>query len=309
MLIIFSDTCVSNNFRKLALEQIAANSGIASKVNTAGPAVKPEILKESGVLTDMVRKHLGVKEAPVSNFREKFLALPPGPAREQLVFNAVVARKPFAKMIPITIPGPNGTKITYNVMPDYITIDGLRVPMAGQTAQKVADHFGMNLPTSKMSDQIWQAADTKIRPPPLSGGGHIGGKYYSGKEVVENKINTSDSAIAYSDMIEGALQGNKKPGLVAGHMKDIIAPEGDPNKLGLYGWHGTSGQPIQKSPQTGHDTSVHTEYGAGVRLVDSKVTVTLPDGRKITTTMDKLLNHPDMSRSVARTRGAKKYKV
>jgi len=267
-----------------------------------------KIAAELGILSDFVAKSLNV-ETPQkeSNFKTKFAALPPGPEREKLVFEEIVKSNPFANLKPVTIDGPHGTKITYNVMPDYITIDGLRIPMAGKTAQKVADHFNMKLPTSIMSDQIWNAAKTKIRPPPLSSGARIGDRYYSGEEVVSHKINTSDSALAYSQMIENELENIGDPGLVAGHMKDIIAPEGSSNKLGLYGWQGKDGKPIQSSPQTPHDTSVHTEYGAGVRLVDNKVTVTLPSGEKINTTMDKLLNHPSMYKAVSRTQGEKRY--
>ena len=304
-----------NNFKILTFQKIAETSGISplqkedittSTTNIKSEITLAEIIKEAGALTNLVRKHL----APItSDFKTQFLKLPAGPAREELVYNEIIRRKPFAKMVPITVDGPNGTKITYKVMPDYITLDGLRVPMAGATAQKVANYFGMSLPTSKMSKQIWDAADLKIRPPPLSSGGFIGGKYYSGKEVVDKKISDSDSAIAYSEMIESEIEKSDKAELVAGHMKDVIMPEGDPNKLGLYGWYGKEGKPIQYSAQTPHDTTVHTEYGAGVRLVDKNITITTPDGKSIKTTMDTLLSHPEMYAAVSKNMGAKKYNV
>jgi len=324
---------MDNKFRIMTLQKIAANAGIlstfemkraaanvpAARNSTTMVATAPVVkqndskIKEArgpGALTEFVKKHLGVlteiekSDGKPSDFKSKFLKLKAGPEREKLVYEEILKRKPFAKMVPITIPGPGGTKITYEVMPDYITIDGIRVPMSGQTAQKVADHFGMSLPTSKMSKQIWDAADIKIRPSPLSAGGRIGGKYYSGKEVVQSKISDSDSAVAYSEMIERDIKESGKSGLVAGHMKDIIAPE-NPNKLGLYGWFGESGDPLEPSITTGHDTSVHTEYGAGVRLV-GKITVTTPDGKTITTTMDKLLNSK-LYKAVSTTTGAKRY--
>jgi len=268
-----------SNFRKITLQKLAGN------------------------LTNFVKKELGKLK---SSFKEAFLKLPPGLEREKLIYEQVIKSNLKANLIPVTIDGPAGIKITYSVMPDYITIDGIRIPMAGKTAQKVADHFKMKLPTDKMSDQIWEAADVKLRPAPLSSGGRIGGKYYSGKEVVKSKIGDSDSAVAYSEMIEEQLKEKGKKGLIAGHMKSVIMPL-RPGKLGLYGWRGEKGDTIQKSPITSHDTSIHTEYGAGTRLVDRKITVTLPNGKIIKTTMDEVMNHPKLYKYISQVKGINKY--
>lgn len=275
------------------------------------------LIKTSGLVTDMVSGALGIKPDSVDTktdstpgaFKEQFLRMTPGPEREALVLNTIISRKITPRMVPITVDGPNGIKLTYQVMSDYITIDGLRVPMAGVTAQKVADRLGMKLPTSKMSKQIWDAADTRIRPSPLSAGGEIGGKHYTGDEVVQHKISDSDSSVSYNNMIDQELKNHPGANLVAGHMKDIVQPEGDPNKLGLYGWQGTDGKPIQNSAQTPHDTHVHTEYGAGVRLVGNQVTLTTPAGRTITTTMDKIMSNPDFSKALSNTQGIKRYNL
>ncbi len=303
---------MTSNFRKITFDKIAERAYISKgdefNITTPVAYVKSEmdidpILKAARSLTDLVKRHLSGD----LSFKDKFLKLKASPERESLVFDEIIKRKPI-KLVPITVPGPFGTKVTYKVMPDYITIDGIRVPMSGQTAQKVANYFGMHLPTSKMSKQIWDAADVKVRPPPLSTGGRIGGKYYSGEDVVRGKISDSDSAVAYSQMIADEIKGRK--GLKAGHMKDVIAPEGDPNKLGLYGWYGPKdGKPIETSIQTGHDTSIHTEYGAGTRLIADQITVTLPSGKVINTTMDKLRNHPEMHKAISNAAGISKYNI
>ena len=303
---------MNKEFRRLALQKIAENTDVSTNIisiereNVKNNLTLAKILKDAGVLTSLVEKKL---KAP-TDFKSKFLKLKAGPEREKLVFEEIIKRGPsiLGNLVPITVPGPNGTKITYKVMSDYITIDGLRVPMSGQTAQKVANHFGMSLPTSKMDKQTWENANTKIRPPPLSSGGRIGGKYYTGKQVVDRKISDSDSAIAYSEMIEDQLK-DKKPGLVAGHMKTIVMTN-RPDRLGLYGWSGNDKEwnPIQRSEHTGHDTTVHTEYGAGTRLISGKVIVTLPDGREIATTMDSLLDDPVMSKAITDTE-VQKYRV
>lgn len=288
----------------MTLQKIAAKLGIVSSVDTIRTNVNRKNAKSSGRLTEFVTKYLGES---TSSFKEAFLKLPPGPEREQLVYDEVIKRNLKANLVPITVEGPNGTKITYKVMPDYIAIDGIRVPMAGKTAQKVADHFGMVLPTDKMSDQIYDAADVKLRPPPLSASGYrdSSGRYYSAKEVVEHKIGDPEAALAYSTQIEKEIQDKGKKGLVAGHMKDVIMPY-DPSKLGLYGWRGEDGGLIQ-TPRTSHDTSVHTEYGAGTRLADSEVEVTTQDGKTIKTTMDKLMSHHEMYQAVSNFKGVRRY--
>lgn len=287
-----------NAFRKITLEKIFNNSTIITT---------PQPVKTAGKLTQFVQQQL---DSSSSSFKEKFLSLPPGPEREQLVYDEVTKRNIKANLVPVTVEGPNGIKITYKTMPDYITIDGIRVPMAGKTAQKIADHFKMLLPTSKMDKQIWEAADIKFRPTPLSSGGYKdqSGKHYSPKEVVQSRIGASDAAVAYSSMIQQELANkDTKNKLLGGHMKSIIQPERDSSKLGLFGWYGESGDPLEPSVQTKHDTSVHAEYGAGTRLIDEKVTVTLPNGKVINTSMDKVLSHPQLYQLVSNVQGKKSY--
>lgn len=222
------------------------------------------------------------------SFKEKFLATPPGPAREELIYQAAI-RQPLPKLVPITVKAPNGATLTYKVLPDYLMVHGLRVPMSGQTAQRIANYFGMHLPTAKMSKQIWNAADAKIKPTPMSGGANIGGKWYSAEEVVNHKINSSDTSVAFNERINQEASKYRNPKLMAGHMKDIVAPEHDPDKLGLYGWYDEKGNPIQGgNGVTPHDTKQHAEYAAGTRLVSDKVIITTPDGKKIPISMSDL---------------------
>ncbi|MDP2696405.1 MAG: hypothetical protein Q8O87_04145 [bacterium] len=294
-----------NQFRKLALQRIANAAGTtaSSTIASSRSYVNPYILKNAGILTNLVEKYFNI-----SSFREKFLTTPAGPAREQLVYNEIIKRKPI-NLVNVSVPGPKGTIITYQVMPDYITIDGIRVPMTYKTAQKVADFFGMELPTSKMSKQIWQAADVKIRPTPLSAGGQIGKKYYSSTEVVEHKISDSDSSIAYSDMIRDEILKHKGPvNLVAGHMKDIIAPEGNNkgDRLGLFGWFGADGTPLEPSITTNHGAD-HTEYGAGVRLISGTLTITMPDGSKTVRKINDVLDDPAYYNTISNSKGYKRY--
>jgi hypothetical protein len=245
------------------------------------------------------------------SFKDDFLKTPPGPKREQLIYNAIINQGPPKNLVPVTVDGPNGIKITYKVMPDYVSIDGIRVPMTGTTAQKIADHFGMNLPTTKQSKQIWQAADTKLKPTPMSGGAKINGKYYTGKQVVDSKISDSDTSVAFNQKIEDELSKAKPGVLVAGHMKDIIQPD-RADRLGITGWYLPDGTPIQKGNISSHDIASHSEYASGARLIADDIEVTLPNGKKVKTTMENLMSDPKFGKlyqTLGHTPGVKKYDI
>lgn len=218
-------------------------------------------------------------------FREQYLRFgQPSPEREAFVLKTLTSlpREQVVKtMKPITVSRPDGTKITYEVMTDYITVDGMRVPMSGQTAQKVADHFGLNLPTPQIVDEIYKNADVRVDAQPLSGSGvSVEGKNYSGSQVVQKGVGYAQFASAYSDKVDQQLseRGAKEGQIVAGFAKDIVPPA-KPGSLGLYGLYDSKGRPIQGgNGQTPHDTATHTEYGSYVRLISPTVTITNPNG-------------------------------
>ncbi len=211
----------------------------------------------------------------------------PSPEREAFVLRTLLAlprEQVVQNMKSITVKRPDGTTITYKVMPDYITVDGMRVPMSGNTAQQVADHFGLSLPSAQMAQDIHNNADVKVAAQPLSGTGTtIGGVRYSPDDVVRNKgVGYAPFAISYNEKINQQLADKGfNPGsgqIVSGFAKDIVAPPKS-GKLGLYGLYDDKGKPIQGgSGETPHDTSVHTEYGSFVRLVSPEVTITHPNG-------------------------------
>jgi hypothetical protein len=248
------------------------------------------------------------------SFKDEFLKTPPGPAREALVYNAIIQQGPPKNLVPVTVPGPGGTKITYQTMADYITIDGIRVPMTPVTAQRVANHFGMMLPTSKMSQQIYEAAKTKVRANPLSGTGYVSpltGKRYSGKDVVKSRIGESDAAVAYSNLTNQELSKIKNPGLISGHGKEITEPtqSASISDVSFGGWQGAGGKALQ--PYTNAhkgQAAFHTEYALNTRLIDDgNVIITTPDGKTISTTMQKLRANPNFSKAIADATGIKKY--
>lgn len=254
------------------------------------------ILSLAGLVSDIVMKDKVPSDKPIGSFKEQFLALPPGPQREALIYNAAIQQsKP--NLVPVTIDGPNETKITYNVMPDFFMIDGIRVTAAPATAQKIADHFGMMLPTAKMAKQIYQAADIKTRAVPLSSSGYTdaNGVHHSGADVVKDRIGASDAAIHYNDLTNEAIAASQKPdsnGLIAGHGKEIIQPLGSPKDVSFGGWEGGDGKALQ--PYTvAHKggANSHTEYGLMTRLIDPNVTITDKNGETVHTTFNTLSNN------------------
>lgn len=260
---------------------------------------------QQGVLTTYVKNKLDSLPKEPGKFTEEFLKMKPGLEREKFLYNAAVAQGKPKNLVPVTIDGPNGTKIILNVTNDYLKVDNLRIPVAGQTGQKIADNFDMVLPTPKIVDAIYHNADAKIFTPPLSSGGKIGDRYYSGIDVVRGKISDSDSSLAYNQSIDKALEG-KDPKLVGGSMKELIQPQSSPNKLGIYGWFTPNGTPLQPA-NSPHDTIQHSEYGLGLRLVDKQATIVNPDGSTRKVNINELAKDPQFGKLITDTNGLTRY--
>jgi hypothetical protein len=247
------------------------------------------------------------------SFKDEFMKLPPGPAREELVYQATIKQGPPKNLVPVTVDGPGGTKITYKTMADYLTVDGFRVTVTPVTAQRIANHFGMVIPTPKMSKQIYDAAKTKVRAAPLSGTGYtspLDGKHYSAKDVVKNRISQSDAAVYYSSLTDQELAKHKNPGLISGHGKEITEPgaNASTDDVSFGGWQGASGDPLQ--PYTyAHkgQAAAHTEYALNARFVDDDIIVTLPNGKKIPSTMKKLRENPNLAGAIADSTQMRQY--
>jgi hypothetical protein len=160
-----------------------------------------------------------------------------------------------------SIISPSGKKIkaTYWVLPDYLSIgnneDFARIPLTPTTAQAIADSLHCFLPTKKIVDDIYKAAQIKLEPVPM----------YAFR----------DSAVTmyqHNLIIEG--QRKLKKGLIAGIKKDVIITSrliGTSHKVAIYGWHKTAGVPIQQV-YTGH-ADWYVDYSHGIRLVYQTILV------------------------------------
>ncbi len=156
-------------------------------------------------------------------------------------------------------------KAVYYVAPDYLSLgtndDWARVNISPQAAQKIADSLDCFLPTKKMVDDIYRAAEVKLAPVPL----------YAYRD-------STPTMYHHHLIIEGQRQGRK--GLIAGIKKDVVISgrliqEGLTAKreprVAIYGWHQPNGKPIQPL-YTGH-VYWWVDYSQGIRLVYRKIKV------------------------------------
>jgi hypothetical protein len=156
--------------------------------------------------------------------------------------------------------------VVYRVMPDYLAIgsdrDFVRMPMVPYTGQSFVDGFGFVLPTRKMVDDIWAAAETHLDPRPLT---------------VERE--SPFTFLQHHDIIEDQLKGKPRGTFVAGIKKDIVITNRlleKPNRVAIYGWHYLDGKPIQPV-YTGH-VDWYVDYSHGIRPVERWM---IADGKRM----------------------------
>jgi peptidoglycan hydrolase-like protein with peptidoglycan-binding domain len=153
--------------------------------------------------------------------------------------------------------------VTIRVLPDYLALgsdaDFVRIPTNPLTAQRIADASGTSLPTRKIVDEVWRAADVRLSPIPLPAGPSMMTNAYTAE---------------HHRRIEAARAGRPLGALTAGHKKDVVISNrlaASPGRVAIYGWHYLSGRPIQ--PLTTVHENTYADYSHGVRLVDATVLV------------------------------------
>ena len=161
------------------------------------------------------------------------------------------------RTVEATIIGSDSAKhtIAYEVMPDYLAIgsdkDFVRIPMIPYTAQSFVDAFGFILPTRKMVNDIWAAATTHLEPRPLT---------------IERE--SPLTFLQHHEIIEDQLKGVERGTFVAGIKKDVVIDNKlleKPQRVAIYGWHYTTGIPIQPV-YSGH-VDWYVDYSHGIRPV------------------------------------------
>ena len=155
---------------------------------------------------------------------------------------------------------------TYFVMSDYLAVgtddDFFRVPITPATATAIADKFDASLITSKISDDVFAAAQVRLDPKPLTKDRDAVATFWQHQQIIEEQ-----------------LRGKPHGQLVAGIKKDVVLTnrlKEKPHKVAIYGWHHPNGRPIQ-SLYVGH-VDWYVDYSHGVRLMSQQILV---DGRSL----------------------------
>ncbi len=193
--------------------------------------------------------------------------------RESAVVAEILAGNlpPFERSFcPINVTNVFSSKTnvaTFFVAPDYLAVgandDYFYTPISPNSAQRIADQLGCVLPTRKMSDEIYAAAEVKLTPSPIPPTPAMTTVPLFAQ--INETIHAQRAALLASHPL-GAL--------VAGHKKDVvISPRlaSVTNKVAIYGWHQTNGVAIQPL-FLGH-TTAWVDYSHGIRFISQNMIV------------------------------------
>ena len=166
----------------------------------------------------------------------------------------------YAVNLTNVINGQTNTATIF-VTRDYLSIgadaDHFLTPLTPATAQRIADELGCMLPTRKMVDAIYSAAQIKLAPQPIQ---------------PDAKMTTVPVFAAHNEIIRTQLvtlgKARISTALIAGHKKDVVISTklaALTNRVAIYGWHRTNGVAIQPL-YLGHRAD-WADYSHGIRLV------------------------------------------
>lgn len=180
--------------------------------------------------------------------------------------------------------GGKATTATFFVTPDYLAVgsdaDYLLMPLSPGTAQQLADKLHCSLPTRKMADAIYSAAEVKLAPTPIPP-----------SPAMTSVSVFSNHNFMVREQRNSELTLHPLGALVAGHKKDVVLSAKlatAPGKVAIYGWHRTNGVPIQPL-YLGH-AATWVDYSQCIRLVWQTVLV---DGTS--KTISEVLGDPPLS--------------
>ncbi len=197
----------------------------------------------------------------------------PLPVRETNVYQQIISGhfpsflRTFCP-VPITNLVAGRTNVgTIFVAPDYLAIgqddDYALMPMTPQTAQRIADAFDCILPTPRMVDAIYAAAEVKLEPLPIP----------PSAAMTTPAVFAQHNGMVHTQRL-AELTARPLGALVAGDKKDVVISTRlatGTNQVAIYGWHRPDGKPIQPL-YTGH-AATWVDYSHGIRLVHQEMDV------------------------------------
>lgn len=197
--------------------------------------------------------------------------------REATIFDAVTSgnipdfqRALVPVTVNMTISGTPRTAV-YHVLADYLAVgtdaDYFLCPMTPLLGQQIADALQCHLPSRRMVDQIWNAASLHLAPQPIPPDPDmITVPYFANHNTM---VYSSRSAVFGTHPLGTLVGGDKKDVVVSPQIWDGSRPA--PPRVAIYGWHQTSGSPIQPLSLVHEDT--YADYSHGIRLILNSMTV------------------------------------
>jgi len=174
------------------------------------------------------------------------------------------------RLCPVTVTNCDAgvtNTATFWVATDYLAIGSdenyFLAPISPAEAQHIADQLHCVLPTRKMADAIYAAAEVKLTPSPIPPSAAMT------SVAVFAQHNTTIRAQRMA-----LLAAHPLGTLVAGHKKDQVISArlaGVTNRVAIYGWHQTNGLPIQ-TLYLGH-VSWWVDYSQCARLISQNMLV------------------------------------
>lgn len=155
--------------------------------------------------------------------------------------------------------------VTYYVIPDYLAIgcdtNYFLCPMSPIIATKIADSIGCTLPTRKMVNDIYAQAALKLPPLTIPASG----------TMTTVQAFDQHSGLVYAQR-SASLTAFPLGTLVGGDKKDVVISNQiytTANRVVIYGWHTSIGNPIQPLSNVHADT--YMDYSHGMRFVQNSV--------------------------------------
>ena len=226
-------------------------------VRAYGEFVAGDVVLPAAVIPDIPRR---AADAPTGSEFIASLTTLSREAREAAILRELMAGNIPSFLRELRAVTVNDT-LVYQVMPDYLAIgsddDFVRMPMMPYTAQMFVDAFGFVLPTSKMVDDIWAAAEVHLEPRPLT-----------------QERESPRTFLQHHRIIEEQLAQTPRGSFVAGHKKDVVVSNKlleSSNRVAIYGWHYPNGKPIQ--PVYAGHVDWYVDYSHGIRPVRRKLRV------------------------------------
>jgi len=180
--------------------------------------------------------------------------------------------------------GATTNTAAFYATPDCLAIgsddDYFLIPMSPNTGQLIADALDCALPTPKMVDEIYAAAEVKLAPSPIP----------PTPAMTTVPVFRNHNATVRAQRAE-QLKAHPLGALVAGHQKDVVISAKLASALGkvaIYGWHQTNGVPTQ--PLYLKHSAAWVDYSQCIRLVQQKMMV-----NGATTTVAEVLADPALA--------------